>query len=89
MGQPLRWSRLDTNSCIMAFRLMRRQSAANRNDDKRGQRKPNGVRRETGPVITASLHQHAGKGWSEKTTKIAEGTEETEATSCRRAAQEG
>ena len=68
---------------------MRRPSAANPNDDKSGQRVPNGVRREPGPVIAASLHQHAGKDWSEKTTNIAEGTEETQAACCGRAAQEG
>jgi len=68
---------------------MRRPSAANRNDDKRGQRVPNGVRREPGPVIAASLHQQAGKGWSEKPTDIAEGAEETQAACCRCAAQKG
>lgn len=68
---------------------MQRQSAANRNDDKRGQRISNGVRREPGPVIAASLHQHAGKGWSKKTADIAKGTEQTQAARCRRAAQEG
>ena len=68
---------------------MRRQGAANRNDDERRQRIPNSVRREPSPVIAASLHQHAGEGRPEKPTDIAEGAEETQASRCRRTAQEG
>ena len=47
------------SNCGLNYHRTRRQRAANGDDDERGHRISNGIRREPGPVIAASLHQHA------------------------------